>query len=110
MAGSYLEKKKKGGLAVPDIKRYYTAVIIARLVEWVYTNTNKRWVKMENTLHMTQLGKNIWIPPKNRTLNRDTHELTKTVFKVWDKLYQREKWRYNSPLFPLTGTSFFYPR
>lgn len=76
-------KKKKGG--------YYTAVILARLVEWVNTNTKKQWVKTEDTFSMTQLQKNIWIPPKFRADSTDTHDLNKNVFKVWDTLHRKEK-------------------
>lgn len=41
-------KKKKGGMALPDVGRYYKAIILARLVEWGNINTKKRWVKMED--------------------------------------------------------------
>lgn len=58
--------KTQGGLAAPDIERYYTATIIARMLEWTNENSDKRWVRIENTLSRTQLNKTIWIPPKFR--------------------------------------------
>lgn len=51
------KSKAHEGLAAPDIKRYYNAVILARMIAW--TRSDKRWVKMENTLSRAQLGKNI---------------------------------------------------
>ena len=106
-----LSRKKKGGgvLALPDIKRYYYAVILARLAEWTKIYTKKKWVQMEDTISWTQLNKNVWIPPKLRKIGTDTHSITKNVFKIWDTLYRREKWEYNSPLIPLAGTHFFPP-
>lgn len=89
-----------------DIKSYYKAVIIARMVEWANVNSEKRWASMEDALSMTLLHKNIWIPHKFRKLGTDSHELTKNVFKIWDSLYCQGKWKYNSPLISLTGTIF----
>lgn len=36
------------GLAAPDIKRYYNAVIMTRMIEWTKTKNAKRW-KVQNT-------------------------------------------------------------
>lgn len=52
-----LTRKKKRGMALPDVSRYYKAITLARLVEWANLNTKKRWVKMEDTLYGTQLQK-----------------------------------------------------
>lgn len=45
---------------------------------------------MENTWSKTLLDKNIWIP-KYRPLDKDTHNLTRNVLKVWDAIYRHEK-------------------
>lgn len=49
--------KIHGGLAAPDIKRYYNAVIITLMIEWTNIKSEKRWVKLENTISKTLLSK-----------------------------------------------------
>lgn len=80
------------------------------MIEWTKDNKEKKRVEIENTFSRTTSHKNIWIPHKFRTLDLDSHKFTKKfVFKVWDALYRKEKWVYNSPLISLTGTNFFIP-
>lgn len=63
----------------------------------------------ENIISKTTLHKNIWVSNKHRTLDPNTHDLTKNVFRIWDALHRKQKWEHNSPLTPLTGTNFFTP-
>lgn len=42
--------KKQGGLAVPDLKKYYNAVALTRVVEWAKEANEKRWVNVENVM------------------------------------------------------------
>lgn len=35
-------KRKHGGLATPEINRYYKAIILARMVEWTNKNSEKQ--------------------------------------------------------------------
>lgn len=64
-------------------------------------------MEIENTISRTTLHKDIWIPHKFRALDLESHDLTKNVFKIWDAVYQKKDWVYNSPLMALTGTIFF---
>ena len=48
--------KKMGGLAVPDISKYYVATVLARVIEWAKENPDKRWVNIECALARAQLG------------------------------------------------------
>lgn len=101
--------KKRGGWGAPDIKKYYTAVILSRIPDWINNNKDKQWVKIENIRSGVDLGKNIWIPPQVRKLNTKTFDITKHVLNTWDKIHTRERWKYNSPLVPLKGTDYFPP-
>lgn len=102
-------KKEHGGLAVPDISRYYKAIVLTRMLEWTNKKNEKKWVEMENTISGATLHKNIWIPRKYRILDTDTHEITKNVFKIWDTIHLKNEWKYNSPLLALTGSNLFTP-
>lgn len=42
--------KKPGGLAVADVKKYYYAVVLPRVVEWAREKSEKQWVKIENNM------------------------------------------------------------
>ena len=44
------QPKIKGGLAVPDIKTDYEAVVLSRVVEWARASKEKRWVNIENEM------------------------------------------------------------
>lgn len=46
------------------------------MIEWANTKSEKRLIKLENTLSGTHLNKNIWIPQKHMTLDKGAHELT----------------------------------
>lgn len=102
-------KRQHGWLAAPDIFRYYKAVNLSHMFEWTKENREKKWIEIENTLSKTTLHKNIWISNKYRTLDLNTHGLTKNAFRIWDALHRKQKWVHNSPLIALNGTKFFSP-
>lgn len=103
------KEKKLGGLAAPDLQKYYNAIIIARVMEWTNKSTEKRWVKIERNMSKAPLEKIIWIPQQYRSLDIKTHSLTKHALKIWDKINKLEECGYNSPLIPLKGTKYFPP-
>lgn len=72
-------------------------------------NKDKQWVKIENIMSGVDLGKNVWIPPQYRKLCTKTLDITKHALNIWDKIHNREKWGYNSPLVPLKDTDYFLP-
>lgn len=47
--------KKRGGLGLPDLKKYYEATLLARVVDWKYNNQEKRWVEIEKGLNEANL-------------------------------------------------------
>lgn len=90
--------KAQGGLAIPDFRNYYKAIIIARALEWEKSRKSKRWVSLEMGLSNTQLNHMIWNPPGQRRLGIETHYITHLTLKIWDQIHQSNKWEYNSPL------------
>lgn len=68
--------KKQGGVVVPNVKKYYYAVVLSRVVEWVREKSEKRWVNIENNLCEARLNSLIWNPSQYRVLGVKTHEMT----------------------------------
>lgn len=99
----------EGWLAVPDIKRYYKAIVLTGMMAWTNIKSEKSWVKIENALSGEQLHTNMWVSPKYRLLGVNIHKLMNDVFRICDLFHRQVKWKYNSPLIPLDGTKFFSP-
>ena len=102
-------KKKTGGLAVPDISKYYVATVLARIIEWAKENPDKRWINIECALARAQLGRIIWNPPQHRTLDTSAHEITFNALRVWDRVHKQLKSKFNSPLMDLKDNEYFAP-
>lgn len=101
--------KTQGGLAAPDIRRYYTAVILARMVDWSKEKCEKRWVQIENRNGNKQLHNDMWIARGYRKWGDDIYGLTKIAFKEWDRIHKQAQWKYNSPLISLSSSKIFAP-
>lgn len=101
--------KREVGLALPDFKRYFLAIVLNRISDWKYHKDSKLGVHLETELSGTDLFTRIWIPRKYRTLSSTTLPLTCSTLMVWDSLCKTNKWTYNSPLLPLTGHNYFPP-
>ena len=82
---------------------------MARVVDWVKKNKEKRWVKLESSMNKSILGKAIWIPAQFRQQKEHMHTITLTSMSIWDRVHKKEKWGYNSPLIPLNDTNYFAP-
>lgn len=79
---------------MPDVKRYFLAVVLNRISNWKYCGA--------------ALFPQIWIPRKFRT-STTISPLTRSTFMLWDSLCKSHNWTYNTPLMPLTGHNFFPP-
>lgn len=101
--------KAEGGLALPDIKQYFLAVILSRISDWKYHKDSKLWMSLEVALGGSDLYPLIWIPKKTRHLSGDASPLTCYTLRVWDLLCKRHAWQCNSPLMPITGHMYFPP-
>ena len=103
------KNKTQGGWGAPDIRGYYEAVILTRVIDWIRDTKQKRWVSMEFQMSNALLGSIIWIPDKYRELGRQSHSITRHAIKIWDRVHKREKWDFNSPLMPIKDSNYFTP-
>ena len=77
---------KEGGLALPDLKLYYKAVVIKTMWYWL------RDIKEDqlNRLGVSDLSKTIYDKPNEPSFGEKTHYLTKIAGKT-GKQYGRNK-------------------
>lgn len=83
--------KKQGGLALPDLSKYYKSVMLSRVMEWSKSTSEKRWVNIEHSLSSTHLGHTIWNPPKYRVLSTNTSDITLNTLKLWDQIHTQNR-------------------
>lgn len=70
LARSLLTRSKRdGGLALPDLKRYFLATVLSRISDWKYHKNSKLWVKLECELGGSDLFTQIWIPKRYRSIS-----------------------------------------
>lgn len=48
--------KRLRGLAAPDFEKYYQAICISRMVEWIHNKEGRSWVNMEISQSKVDLG------------------------------------------------------
>lgn len=96
-------------MGAPDFKKYYEAISISRIVDWLHGKKEKSWMNIEIAQSRVDLEKMIWIPPQFRELGHSTNFLTRNTFKTWHRLSKRFQWDYNSPLISLINTNYFKP-
>ena len=76
--GNNEENVKEGGLAVPDLKLYYKAVVIKTIWHWLRDRREDQW----NRLGVSDLSKTVCDKPKEPVSGKKTHYLTKTAGKI----------------------------
>lgn len=52
--------KQNGRLALPDIKQYYQATHLGRVLDWRRNKTSKLWVNLEQSQTTVPLGSALW--------------------------------------------------
>lgn len=81
------------------------------MVEWVdKKKSEKKWIRIESILSTISLHKNIWVPRKHRTLDLETHDATRNVFKIWDSIYRQKKMYIQFTINCTCRNTFIYPR
>ena len=77
---------KEGGLAVPDLKLYYEAVVIKTIwYYWLRDIREDQW----NRLGVSDISKTVYDNPKSPASGTKTHSLTKTSEEI-GKQYRRD--------------------
>lgn len=73
--------KKAGGLGVPDIRRYYRAIDLQRILNWRFHTQSWLWVPLEKCLTGRTLVYAPWLPGEHRGLSDTTSPLTFQALK-----------------------------
>lgn len=98
-----------GGLAVPDLRKYFYATYLTRLIDWNRHQSTKQWTRLEQTqcdipLNRTSLIHHV-LPRKV-----NNHPLIGLTVRTCSSLFTRYRLSSsNSPLRPILGTTEFTP-
>uniref|UniRef100_A0A8C5LT01 Reverse transcriptase domain-containing protein n=1 Tax=Leptobrachium leishanense TaxID=445787 RepID=A0A8C5LT01_9ANUR len=100
--------KMRGGLALPDPRRYYQASHLLRLVDWSLMNPDKQWLDLELALAGRPLWTLPWLPPHPiRARGADPDPVSVTL-SMWHTLKLRHGLSTAiSPLLPLVHNPAF---
>ena len=77
--GNNEKKVKEGGLAVPDLKLYYKAVVIKTIWYWLRNRREHQW----NRIGVSDLSKQSMINSKSPALGTKPHYLLPGTFILW---------------------------
>lgn len=67
--------KSRGGIGLPDLRKYYTACHLTRIADWNIHTHKKSWIVLENALSPLPLHLLPWLPLKHRPQSIATHPL-----------------------------------
>lgn len=81
-----LRVKESGGLGVPNLRDYYRASHIARIIDWHCHRVIKDWVKLEMDLNSIPLTFAPWIQWNSYPDDLKQHPLTGTTLKLIHEL------------------------
>lgn len=101
--------KSSGGLALPNLKAYYHAVVLSRVADWKYAKASKLWVQLEHIISGMDLSAAPWIPRFSRNLAQKTSSFTTSSLDVWDALHKKFSSAYHSPRWYSSTTTTLYP-
>lgn len=101
--------KEKGGIGLPDIRRYYKAVHLDRIVDWHCNKDSKQWVKMEVEHASIPLLSSPWLlspPPEDLK----AHPLIGATLTIAKRTFRStELSPLPSPMTPVIGNPDFTP-
>lgn len=101
--------KRQGGLAVPDIREYYQAIHLSRVVDWNRHIDFKLWVQMEYPQSSVLLGRASWCLAHiskeliKHLLIGNTLKICAIMLPIIGIIPE------TSPLYPILGNSLFPP-
>lgn len=101
--------KQKGGLAVPDMYKYYQAALLSRLIDWSRHGDGKLWPGQEQAQSSALLQRAAWCYKDLPTITR-AHPVIGPTLKIGFELFSKGKLSaIISPLFPILGNPQFEP-
>lgn len=101
--------KLNGGLAMPDLRNYYRASHLSRLIDWCRHANTKLWTRLEQAQTETPLSRAPWCyTPFPTDITR--HPLIGNTVRVCSHLiHTSPHFSRNSPLRPILGNPQFKP-
>lgn len=78
--------KRAGGLGIPDIRRYYRAIVPQRILNWRFHTQSRLWVSLEKCLAGRDLAYAPWLAREHRGLSDGTSTLTTQALRIWDRI------------------------
>lgn len=102
--------KTKGGIGLPDLKKYFWACHSSRIVDWSLHNHCKDWVQLENSFSPFPLWSMPWLLLCHIPLALKEHPFINSMLysfrEVWQKIHLSSNSR---PLSPLKLNLAFLP-
>lgn len=101
--------KLYGGLAVPDLRKYYNATHLTRLIDWNRHQSIKLWTQLEQTQCEIPLNRSPWCYDVLPRIIKN-HPLIDVTARTCTSLFTRHRLTsLDSPLRPILGTPEFTP-
>ena len=102
--------KNKGGIALPDLKKYHQATLLTRIVDWNIHQAVKGWVKLERIQFPQDLHILPWIHPKYHSKAIKAHPMIGPTLKIFHSTFkQSNATPWLSPLTSLRNNPEFPP-
>lgn len=103
--------KSKGGAGLPDFKKYHSAALLMRLVDW-FRSPDKQWVQIEGALSPIPLTSLPWAgKPRSSSLITSLPFLTRQFYYSWNRILTSSApiSHKMGPMTPLFGNADFPP-
>uniref|UniRef100_A0A8C5PAU0 Reverse transcriptase domain-containing protein n=1 Tax=Leptobrachium leishanense TaxID=445787 RepID=A0A8C5PAU0_9ANUR len=100
--------KQAGGVAYPDVCRYFLASHLIRVVEWSTGGRGALWLDLEGDAVTVPLWALPWISRSDRPGDVTSHPLLAATLRVWDRTARSHRLStFPSPLLPLMHNPAF---
>lgn len=101
--------KHYGGLALPDLKNYYKAIHLGRIIDWNRHGRNKLWIQLEQAQSEVTLKGAVWCFDRLPATLK-SHPIIGTSLRVGSSTISAHTLSSeSSPLYPILGNPAFPP-